>query len=80
MTSLDMFRDVLGVLEQFLPFRGIRKGLTKLVTFDLRPQKMSLQMRRIHYAETSQEQQSSMRKVTEGQSYKWIWETKKTSG
>lgn len=36
LTSLEVFRDALGELEQFLPFRGIRKGLTKLVTLDLR--------------------------------------------
>lgn len=53
LTSLEVFKDALGELEQFLPFRGIRKGLTKLVTFDLRPQKMSPQAGRAQHAKTS---------------------------
>lgn len=34
-TSLQ-FSDVLGEIEQFLPFKEVREGLTKIVTLDLR--------------------------------------------
>lgn len=45
--SGGVFRDVLADLELFLALRGIREGLTKMVTFDLRPQRMSPQVGRV---------------------------------